>query len=376
MKKKGFTIVELVVVIAVIAVLAAVLIPTFATLIKKANRSADTQNLRNMNTLLAIEKAESGEVSLSDAIKAVYNGGYDLMTKDADHRYAFNKTKCEFEYVENTASLGADYETMTEVTTLDSLETSVENGGIVYLKGSYDLNDSTEKKYLHVKSDLVVVGDSSNLTVPNDAKDTSGIAFWGDQTSPLFVVENNDVTITLCGLNLNGTSSSNSLVATAANNTTINLFDCTLNDSNYAVNIRNYGDKANNALTANNTLTEDATVNIYIKNCNINANLSAFNFKYVGGTVTVEDSVLSQKHTGDYALIANEGNGVKMTFKNCTLNAAGDDILSTQYGAKNTTVTFEGCTDNGKNYAIATSGSGHAGTGNKIIKDGTTYTEN
>ena len=52
-QKKGFTIVELVVVIAVIAILAAVLIPTFAGLIKKANQSVDIQATRQMNTLLA-----------------------------------------------------------------------------------------------------------------------------------------------------------------------------------------------------------------------------------------------------------------------------------------------------------------------------------
>ena len=39
--KKGFTIVELVIVIAIIAILAAVLIPTFASLIQKANESND-----------------------------------------------------------------------------------------------------------------------------------------------------------------------------------------------------------------------------------------------------------------------------------------------------------------------------------------------
>ena len=41
--KKGFTIVELVIVIAVIAILAAVLIPTFSGIVKKANLSADQQ---------------------------------------------------------------------------------------------------------------------------------------------------------------------------------------------------------------------------------------------------------------------------------------------------------------------------------------------
>lgn len=43
MNKKGFTIVELVIVIAVIAILAAVLIPTFSGVIKKANQSAVQQ---------------------------------------------------------------------------------------------------------------------------------------------------------------------------------------------------------------------------------------------------------------------------------------------------------------------------------------------
>ena len=40
-KKKGFTIVELVIVIVVIAILAAVLIPTFTGLLQKAKLSAD-----------------------------------------------------------------------------------------------------------------------------------------------------------------------------------------------------------------------------------------------------------------------------------------------------------------------------------------------
>ena len=48
LKKKGFTIVELVIVIAVIAVLAAVLIPTFSGVIQKANDSSTIQEARNM----------------------------------------------------------------------------------------------------------------------------------------------------------------------------------------------------------------------------------------------------------------------------------------------------------------------------------------
>ena len=50
LKKRSFTIVELVIVIAVIAILAAVLIPTFSGIINKANQSAALQTARNALT--------------------------------------------------------------------------------------------------------------------------------------------------------------------------------------------------------------------------------------------------------------------------------------------------------------------------------------
>ena len=52
LNKKGFTIVELVIVIAVIAILAGVLIPTFATVVEKANKSSAQQQAKNFYTLL------------------------------------------------------------------------------------------------------------------------------------------------------------------------------------------------------------------------------------------------------------------------------------------------------------------------------------
>lgn len=75
--KKGFTITELVIVIVVIAILAAVLIPTFASLIKKANVSADTQLAKNLNTALAMAEAGGEEIDeFSEVLTAARNAGY------------------------------------------------------------------------------------------------------------------------------------------------------------------------------------------------------------------------------------------------------------------------------------------------------------
>lgn len=55
--KKGFTLVELVVVIAIIAILAAVMIPMFINVQKRANLSADEQTVYEMNLALAMDEA-------------------------------------------------------------------------------------------------------------------------------------------------------------------------------------------------------------------------------------------------------------------------------------------------------------------------------
>ena len=75
--KKGFTIVELVIVIAVIAVLAAVLIPTFASLIKKANESADIQAARQMNTALAAASVTDKPDSELELIEILAEAGFN-----------------------------------------------------------------------------------------------------------------------------------------------------------------------------------------------------------------------------------------------------------------------------------------------------------
>ena len=71
--KKGFTIVELVIVIAVIAILSAVLIPTFSGITEKANKSAAQQVAVN------IYKEVQAEDLFNDGVQNnVFASGYTL----------------------------------------------------------------------------------------------------------------------------------------------------------------------------------------------------------------------------------------------------------------------------------------------------------
>lgn len=77
--KKGFTIVELVIVIAVIAILAAVLIPTFSSLVKTAQTSSDVSLVKNLNISLNTSEVLDGKnVTFTDALNDVKEDGYDV----------------------------------------------------------------------------------------------------------------------------------------------------------------------------------------------------------------------------------------------------------------------------------------------------------
>lgn len=88
--RKGFTTVELVIVIAVIAILATVLIPTFSNMINQANLSVDKQNVRNMNMVLMTYVIE-GTDDFGDVRNQLISGGYKtgekFAPKTANHKY-------------------------------------------------------------------------------------------------------------------------------------------------------------------------------------------------------------------------------------------------------------------------------------------------
>ena len=90
--RKGFTIVELVIVIAVIAILAAVLIPTFSGVISKANQSAAQQT--------AMQAVKSGLLMINTATLPADS----LVVVDSDKNAA---SKPDYGYVYDGNALGA-----------------------------------------------------------------------------------------------------------------------------------------------------------------------------------------------------------------------------------------------------------------------------
>ena len=69
--KKGFTLVELIVVIAIMAILAAVLVPTVTNKINDAKRSAAESDIQSAAKAISLKLAESEEVLTRATIKAI-----------------------------------------------------------------------------------------------------------------------------------------------------------------------------------------------------------------------------------------------------------------------------------------------------------------
>ncbi len=97
--RKGFTIVELVIVIAVIAILAAVLIPTFGNIIEKAQYTAAKQEAKNLFTNYVAATAESGKY-VDDCFVKTSDGYYvelvDGGVVDGDPVTELSETDCYY----------------------------------------------------------------------------------------------------------------------------------------------------------------------------------------------------------------------------------------------------------------------------------------
>ena len=132
-RKKGFTIVELVIVIAVIAILAAVLIPNLARLVDRANENSAMQAARNEYEAYLTEYAKDLEGSVHFVI---IKGDYAFEVTDGQ----FNeKAKAKTDFTTDIADkpdLSKGYE-VTKDTTKDTSKTYY-----TYANGVYKVTET------------------------------------------------------------------------------------------------------------------------------------------------------------------------------------------------------------------------------------------
>ncbi len=169
-KKKGFTIVELVIVIAVVAILAAVLIPTFSNLVKKANLSADQVAVKNINTLIATEFVGEKPESLKEIVDLLDENGYDVdALEPLTEGYKFAWNKAENKVYLLTEAEAAEFETLDngktyineEVSTAAQLSNAISNGKDVTLTATLEVVDE-----IMVNGDVTIDMNGYNIVAP------------------------------------------------------------------------------------------------------------------------------------------------------------------------------------------------------------------
>ena len=130
--KKGFTLVELVIVVAVMAVLVAVAIPTVGSVVNKADTAVDNTNCRTIESMIKLGAAESAASATADgkgAMSADAIDGYLTSAQlgiDGTFYYDVDSGNCsltksgDFEIKLNTAATDAkDIVTVTAVSAGD-----------------------------------------------------------------------------------------------------------------------------------------------------------------------------------------------------------------------------------------------------------------
>ncbi len=172
LKKKGFTLVELVIVVAVIAVLSAILVPTIGCVVEDAKETNDAATVRLLNAALVEDQAENGQPELfRDALAAMERKGYniekltprssgDILWDSVNNRFALYKDGNPV-YLDNSTAEPK------KINLWKIVETEDENGN--------PINITLDEEYSHYLKGENYVADQLTVKTGLDVGNNTGI---------------------------------------------------------------------------------------------------------------------------------------------------------------------------------------------------------
>ncbi|HIQ65530.1 MAG TPA: prepilin-type N-terminal cleavage/methylation domain-containing protein [Candidatus Coproplasma stercoravium] len=307
--KRGFTIMELVIVIAVIAVLAAVLIPTFANVIERANLSNDTGTVRNINEALLADEVLNGKAeTMGDALRVAREAGYDIqkISPSADgYVYAWDDEENQFRLLENNnGNFSVYYPEGAEITADKTWVIADDDNYADFQTAGYHIFRLTESS--QDVADLISGGETDYILLGNDV-DISQVLSLSSELD--------NITMDLNGntLNIQGDNQADALVVTSDASLTI----------------------SNGNISVDGSAVEAANITVSY-----------------GGELVLDSVNLSALNSTGIYLGGDSTNAAKLTIRNSTIKAEGY-VIGTNAGTPGQSVdvtiensVIEGDSDN------------------------------
>lgn len=346
-RKKGFTLVELVIVIAVIAILAAVLIPTFSSLVKKANIASDTAVARNLNTAAISADAKT----FDDALTAVRDAGYLVANLNA------KAEDCYFVWEDDSDQF---------------LLYDLKEQKIIYSNSA--VSESPDDSWCFAVSNASVANEVKtalpNITIKNTATSISDVeslitaggevTIYVDESiimdeSNVIVVDNPTASVTI-DLGNNSVAGNNSGTPTE-NNIPFFVEQGELTIKGGVIKSTGNWYDSDNELVSSAIKADKGTLNV--DSTEFNCPGGQILIAYAGANGTVSNSKINTKSSA-----INVGGDSDVVVENCEINVENEAIWVSNSGCTKTKVTVKGGKYNGIGNTIAMYG------GTLVIEDG------
>ena len=351
--KKGFTLVELLVVIAIVAILATVAIIGYTSFTKKAEQAADQAAVSQMNTVLEAAQAggEAVVVEGNDALTAInifkvlvaneYNDELVAYYEKYSFGYVVESGKAVIVLVEDgKIAYPEAHEGKTEYKeffkSVDNADQLVDafNTGYVLLK-----TDAVFTETIGISNDVTIVGNNKLLNdsdISYDSAANSIVNITGAQNpitvhmSGLTIAKEREQAYNR-GINLGGNTEKVTLI----------LDDVDINAYYYALNIQGNNPNGVEIIVRNSTITGWTAVNVWSK-----VNVTFENCTIIGNDASVDNGfgtiVVNSARSGSIAA------GSTFTFKNCRIEANSEhnnpNMKHVVVRTEDVSLTFEGCT--------------------------------